>query len=327
MKENHPCKVSVVIPVYNMEKYIGEAIESILSQTLKETEIVCMDDCGTDSSADIIREYAKRYDNVRLYTMEENGGVGKARAEALKHASGEYIAFMDADDRFSREDALEILVGFADQGVGEGREACHVCAGLVGNFTDEGERDDYHRFRNFFEGKEEKSFADMRFEDIQDDYFFQGFIYRKSLLEEHGITFPDLRAFEDPVFLVRALYYANVIRVVNIEYYDHRYDHKKREISIPAMRAFLKGVILNLEFAEEKGLERLFERTLDRVNKDFGSYVFATLLKEDVEYMGLLLEVGKLAVRNGRSLMIMELLKYIATRPDVFEDFYKYKLN
>ena len=312
-------KLSVVIPVYNMEKYIGEAIESILSQTQEDIEIICMDDCGTDRSADIIREYADRNENVKLFTMEQNSGVGKARAAALTHASGEYVAFMDADDRIRREDCYEIMIRYAEEG------DCDVCGGLVSNFTDDGERNDYSRFRSLFKKTDGSCFVDIDFKDYQDDYFFQGFIYKRSFLEKNDITFPDLRAFEDPVFLVKALYYAQRIRVVGIEYYDHRYDHKNRRVAMRSMIDFLKGAVVNLSFASEKGLDQLFSLTLDRVNKDFFASVYSALIQEDIEFMELLLEVEKLAVKKGQSLTVIDYLKYLRTRDDVFRDYMVYK--
>ena len=308
-------KLSVVIPVYNMEKYIGEAIESILSQTLKEVEIICMDDCGTDRSAEIIREYADKNENVKLFTMEQNGGVGKARATAMTHATGEYIAFMDADDRIRRDDCYEIMLRFAEEG------DCDICGGLVSNFTDSGERDDYHRFRSLFKDTDGTSYVDIDFKDYQDDYFFQGFIYRRSLLEKHDITFPDLRAYEDPVFLAEALYYANKIRIVGMEYYDHRYDHKGHDIPMRSMIDFLKGVLIIMNFATEKGLDDLFNLTLGRVNKDLFAAVYSALLQEDMKFMELLLEVERFAVGRGKSLTVIDYLKYLATREDVFNDF------
>ena len=87
-------KVSVVIPIYNMEKYIRQCLDSILSQTLKEIELVCIDDGSKDSSAKIVNEYARNDSRVKLI-VQENQGVGKTRNKGINLSQGKYIAFMD----------------------------------------------------------------------------------------------------------------------------------------------------------------------------------------------------------------------------------------
>lgn len=87
-------KVSVIIPTYNRENYICEAIDSILSQTYKDFEIIIVDDGSTDNTKDII----KKYENKVLYFYQANAGPGAARNRGIKEAKGELIAFLDADD-------------------------------------------------------------------------------------------------------------------------------------------------------------------------------------------------------------------------------------
>ena len=89
--------VSVVIPVYNAEKYLREALDSIINQTYINLEIVCVDDGSTDSSFQILEEYKNKDSRVIVYTKENSGG-GAARNYGLERATGEYIYFFDADD-------------------------------------------------------------------------------------------------------------------------------------------------------------------------------------------------------------------------------------
>src|SRR3954470_7921673 len=90
-------KVSVVIPVYNAEKYITECIESLLNQTLKQCEFIFVNDGSSDNSSQIINEFKKK-DNRIILINQENQGVSIARNNGLKAASGEYVGFVDADD-------------------------------------------------------------------------------------------------------------------------------------------------------------------------------------------------------------------------------------
>lgn len=90
-------KVSVIVPVYNVEKYIEKCLKSLVNQTLKDIEIIVVNDGSPDNSQKIIDKYAKKYKNVKSY-IKENGGVADARNYGIKKSSGEYIAFVDGDD-------------------------------------------------------------------------------------------------------------------------------------------------------------------------------------------------------------------------------------
>ncbi len=98
--------VSVVMPVYNGEKYVAEAIESILEQTFADFELIIVDDGSQDRSAAIVRSYAARDDRIRCVTLEENTGEASARNRGLELARGEFVAGMDSDD-VSRPERLE----------------------------------------------------------------------------------------------------------------------------------------------------------------------------------------------------------------------------
>lgn len=90
-------KVSVIIPVYNAEKYLRQCLDSIIEQTLKEVEIICVDDGSTDGSVHILKEYSVGDPRIKVF-LQKNQGAGPARNAAMEAASGEFIAFMDADE-------------------------------------------------------------------------------------------------------------------------------------------------------------------------------------------------------------------------------------
>ena len=92
-------KVSVIIPVYNVEPYLHQCLDSVINQTLKEIEIICVDDGSTDASLDILKEYAAKDDRIKVIT-QKNLYAGVARNTGLKIAKGRYLSFLDSDDFF-----------------------------------------------------------------------------------------------------------------------------------------------------------------------------------------------------------------------------------
>jgi len=93
-------KLSVIVPVYNSEQYIEEAVESIMMQSLVDFEVILVDDCGKDRSGEICDELSERDPRIRVIHAEKNGGICKARNIGMKAAEGDYIAFCDDDDLF-----------------------------------------------------------------------------------------------------------------------------------------------------------------------------------------------------------------------------------
>lgn len=91
-------KVSVVVPVYNVEKYLGRCLDSLINQTLEEIQIIVVNDGSTDMSGEILKKYSTKYPNKIIYLEKANGGLSDARNYGIPYASGEYIAFLDSDD-------------------------------------------------------------------------------------------------------------------------------------------------------------------------------------------------------------------------------------
>lgn len=105
---NSHVKVSIIIPVYNVSSYLKECLDSILNQTLKDIEIICVDDYSSDNSLNILEEYKKKDYRIKILKHLENKGAGEARNTGLREALGEYISFIDSDD-FIDSKFLEIL--------------------------------------------------------------------------------------------------------------------------------------------------------------------------------------------------------------------------
>lgn len=95
--------ISIIVPIYNAEKYLSDCLESIICQTYTNLEIILVDDASTDSSPEICREYEKKDERIRLIVKPQNGGVSQARNDGMKQASGTYINFFDSDDWMAPE--------------------------------------------------------------------------------------------------------------------------------------------------------------------------------------------------------------------------------
>lgn len=104
--------LSVIMPVYNASKFLSQTLDSVLSQSYKDFEMIAVDDCSTDNSFDILCEYAQKDNRVKVYKNESNRGVSYTRNFAVEKACGEYIALIDSDDMWASdklEKQLELL--------------------------------------------------------------------------------------------------------------------------------------------------------------------------------------------------------------------------
>ena len=204
--------VSVVVPVYNMGKYLKECLDSVLSQTLQNIEVLCVNDGSTDDSPSILSEYAARDVRVKVVS-QENQGVAVARNCALQMARGEYIAFMDPDDWYPSTDVLSSLVNAAkmhDVDIVGGSWAVYqngVAAKQKGKYS--------------FEAEGTISYRDYQFE-----YGYQRFLFRRSFLDENDLDFPLYRRYEDPPFFVRAMVVAKKFYAIPKIVYTRRKGHK-----------------------------------------------------------------------------------------------------
>ena len=112
MREKEMPKVSVIVPVYNTEKYLRQCLDSVVNQTLQDIEVICIDDGFTDDSKRILDEYAHRDARILVYS-KENGGQSSARNKGMDLAQGDYLYFLDSDD-YILDTALECLYECAE---------------------------------------------------------------------------------------------------------------------------------------------------------------------------------------------------------------------
>lgn len=102
-------KVSVIVPIYNVEKYLEKCLDSLVNQTLEDIEIILVNDGSTDNSDQIAKKYANKYKEKILYLEKQNGGLSDARNYGLEYAKGDYISFVDSDDYISKNLYSELI--------------------------------------------------------------------------------------------------------------------------------------------------------------------------------------------------------------------------
>lgn len=203
--------ISVIIPVYNIEKYLRRCLDSVINQTLQDLEIICVNDGSTDSSAEILEEY-KRKDNRIIILNQENIGPGAARNAGLKIARGEYIGFIDADDWIDLN-FFEKLYGVAKK-----YDADAACTEIIRTYASE------KKLKKIEIKKEEilhKCIEKYRKLGIPKNCYIWNKIYKKSKLDKHKLFFrEDLHMCEDVPFTIRFLYFSDkVVTVPKTKYH------------------------------------------------------------------------------------------------------------
>lgn len=218
-------KVSVIIPVYNTEKYVGECLDSLLAQTMQEWEAICVDDGSTDGSLFIEQEYVAKDTRVKVIELEKNAGQAMARNIGLAAAKGEYVYFLDSDDMIAPE-GLEYLLRIANEN--------HLDGILFNHFfkfeTSELERrihvnmlrvDSLLENKGLLSGEEMIIVSELdRFGHVQPGRY----LWRRAYLLEHGIkNIPETSPHEDYYFAVQAMVEAERIMAVAKDYHIRRY--------------------------------------------------------------------------------------------------------
>lgn len=305
-------KISTIIPVYNMDSYVKEAIYHWQEQTLKEKQLVVIDDCSNDNTPNILRECANTFSNIKVITLEHNLGAGPARNRGMIESEGEYISFLDADDKYIDSTSLEKMYMAAAEG------NCDICGAMVSEQIDE-KVYYYNRFRDIkFNGCD---FVDVSYSDFQDDYYYQGFIYRKKYLNDNGFDFPDLRRNQDPPFFVKSMFYANKIRVVNTEYYLHLIEHKTVNHNIRSICDSFKGFLMNIEFADINGLDGLLTKSAYRINRTFLHLWRGIIDVQCDEFWNMALRAREVLEKHNLKVDILEYYSCEKKERDEFDNF------
>lgn len=203
-------KISVIVPAYNVEKYIERCIESIIRQNLKEIEIIVIDDASTDNTGIIIQQKFGGDKRLRIIRHERNFGLGVARNTGLKHANGQYVFFIDSDDWIS-ENALNKLYTIAID-----ERADIVACGIKLVFED-GSTKPYHAVAFNTRGNVDGLNALL---DGKISVTAWNKLYRKEMLDKHNLLFPPIY-HEDMIFAMEAVYYSKSFISISDELYNY----------------------------------------------------------------------------------------------------------
>lgn len=260
-------KVSVIIPIYNREKYIEECLESVLSQTLKEIEIICVDDESTDDSYRILMDYKKKHNNI-LLLKQVHQGPGPARNLGIKHATGKYVCFMDSDDYYAGNQVLEKLYIKAEE-----KDAL-VCGGNMVTVSEDG---DIRKTRFWFE-KDEK----VLFKEYGDFRCYTRFIFNLEMLRKNNIGFPSYKRFQDPPFLMRAMVCAESFYVIKEVIYVYRIGHKELKFTSEIVTDLFKGIRDCFEIAQKANIVKTYNDSLKDILKNYIHYIYVYRDKEEI---------------------------------------------
>ena len=269
-KELGKAKISVIIPVYNVEKYINECIDSVLSQTFSDLELILIDDGSKDSSGEILDNY-KEQDSRITVIHKENAGVSAARNDGIQASSGQYLYIMDSDD-YLEPDALETLYGIAVE------TDADIVMGDHFTFTEDLKETPHHYFSEPFFTNNKKTLEDIQKMILH--FSFSPFksgkdsalgiappwtrLVKASLIKDNGLAFDPyvMGIFDDGLFAIEEMEYAcSLAYTQNFIYHYrilsssliHKYNPKRPEINkriIERLYAFKEKYNKNESFLE-----------------------------------------------------------------------------
>ena len=253
-------KVSVIIPVYNAEQFLRDCLQSLIHQSLQDFEIICIDDKSSDASRDILYDYQKRDNRIKIICNEINLGAAESRNKGLSAAEGRYIQFVDADD-YLEFDALENLYCISER---YHTDMCYF--GMKFDITQDRNNTVLQdsimgEYPGVFKGRELlKCFT----ENKEFFLYLWSVFYRNEFIKEKGLRYKKLIIGEGGNFILRALCLAERVVVCKEKFYHYRVNAFSVTHGEKAKRELLLGQVVQYadvlqyfsvhENAEELGL-------------------------------------------------------------------------
>ena len=252
-------KVSVIVPIYNVEKYLEKCINSLLSQTLEDIQIILVNDGSKDNSGNIAKEYEKNNKDRVIYVEKENGGLSDARNYGLKYATGDFIAFLDSDD-YIEKNAYEEMYNKAIE-----ENADYVECDFIWEFPNKIRVDKQYPYKN---KKEMLSFVRV---------VAWNKLIKRQLIIDNNLEFPKGLRYEDVEFTYKLIPFIN-----KFTYVDKPFIHYvQREGSIANVQnertAEIFTVLDNvIEFYKKNNI---YEKYRDELEYNYARYLLCSSLK------------------------------------------------
>ena len=252
-------KVSVIVPIYNVEKYLEKCINSLLSQTLEDIQIILVNDGSKDNSGNIAKEYEKNNKDRVIYVEKENGGLSDARNYGLKYATGDFIAFLDSDD-YIEKNAYEEMYNKAIE-----EDADYVECDFIWEFPNKIRVDKQYPYKN---KKEMLSFVRV---------VAWNKLIKRQLITDNNLEFPKGLRYEDIEFTYKLIPFIN-----KFAYVDKPFIHYvQREGSIANVQnertAEIFTVLDNvIEFYKKNNI---YEEYRDELEYNYARYLLCSSLK------------------------------------------------
>jgi glycosyltransferase involved in cell wall biosynthesis len=230
-------KVSVIIPVYNTEKYLKKCLDSVCNQTLSDIEIICIDDCSTDNSLSILKEYALSDKRIKIIELKKNSGPSKARNLGILNAKGEYLGFVDSDDYID----LNFYKKLYDKAVETGADIVKGSDMVL-----------IHE-----DGISEIDKQNDKIKKNKINFWSQytTAIFNREFILKNKICFPeDLIVGEDPVFAIRAAILSDKIEIINnAQYYYVRHEGSLNSDywNSEKIASYIKYINLFIDFSKQ----------------------------------------------------------------------------
>lgn len=261
-------KISVILPCYNMEKYVEETMESVLNQSLKDFEIICLNDGSTDGTLQILNKYQNLYPNIHVIS-NENRGAAYERNIGIQSSKGKYIYYMDSDDLI-KENCFETLYSYAE------KDNLDIIYFEADSFYDTEEiKEKFPQFQTLYHRKKEYNgiykgrdlYIEM--ENAGDIKMSVGLQFtRREFLIENNIQFEEMPAFEDNLYTLQVMLSANRARCVKDNLYLRRVRNdsvmtgKKNKPRFAAYNKVIKElmVLMDNEKSDIKLQEALYKR-------------------------------------------------------------------
>ena len=252
-------KVSVIVPIYNVEKYLEKCINSLLSQTLEDIQIILVNDGSKDNSGNIAKEYEQNNKDRVIYVEKENGGLSDARNYGLKYATGDFIAFLDSDD-YIEKNAYEEMYNKAIE-----ENADYVECDFIWEFPNKIRIDKQYPYKN---KKEMLSFVRV---------VAWNKLIKRQLITDNNLEFPKGLRYEDVEFTYKLIPFIN-----KFTYVDKPFIHYvQREGSIANVQnertAEIFTVLDNvIEFYKKNNI---YEKYRDELEYNYARYLLCSSLK------------------------------------------------